>query len=45
MARQLRIEYAGAFYHIISRGNQRNMIFFEDSDFMNKDTTPMITQW
>ncbi len=34
MARQLRIEYEGAFYHIISRGNQRNRIFFEDSDFM-----------
>lgn len=34
MARQLRIEYEGAFYHIISRGNQRDIIFFEDSDFM-----------
>ncbi len=34
MARQLRIEYGGAFYHIISRDNQKNMISFEDSDFM-----------
>jgi hypothetical protein len=27
MARKPRIEYDGAFYHIITRGNQRQMIF------------------
>jgi len=32
MARQLRIEYEGAFYHITSRGNLREKIFFEDKD-------------
>jgi len=32
MARQLRIEYAGAFYHVSSRGNLKEMIFFEDRD-------------
>jgi len=32
MARQLRIEFEGAFYHITSRGNQRERIFFEDKD-------------
>ncbi len=32
MARQLRIEYAGAFYHVSSRGNLKEKIFFEDSD-------------
>jgi len=32
MARQLRIEYAGAFYHVFSRGNLKEKIFFEDRD-------------
>jgi putative transposase len=32
MARQLRIEFEGAFYHITSRGNQRERVYFEDGD-------------
>jgi putative transposase len=32
MARQLRIEFEGAFYHVTSRGNLRERIFFEDKD-------------
>ncbi len=28
MARQLRIEYAGAFYHVMSRGNNGDKIFY-----------------
>lgn len=32
MARQLRIEYEGAFYHITSRGNQREQIFWDNKD-------------
>jgi len=32
MARQLRIEYEGAFYHITSRGNQREKIFWGVKD-------------
>jgi putative transposase len=32
MARQLRIEYEGAFYHITSRGNQRGKIFWDAKD-------------
>ncbi|MFH1096680.1 MAG: transposase [Candidatus Desantisbacteria bacterium] len=32
MARQLRIEFGGVFYHITSRGNLRDKIFFEDKD-------------
>lgn len=32
MARQLRIEFEGAFYHITSRGNLRDRIFFDDRD-------------
>ena len=32
MARQRRIEYKGAIYHILSRGNQRQEIFKTDKD-------------
>lgn len=32
MPRQLRIEYAGAFYHVYSRGNQKGPIFLTDDD-------------
>jgi REP element-mobilizing transposase RayT len=32
MARQLRIEYPGAFYHVTSRGNQRQAIVQDDQD-------------
>ncbi len=32
MARQLRIEFEEAFYHITSRGNLRDRIFFGDKD-------------
>jgi len=32
MARQLRIEYEGAFYHITSRGNMRGQIFWDKRD-------------
>lgn len=32
MARPLRIEYPGAFYHIIQRGIERKSIFFSDKD-------------
>jgi REP element-mobilizing transposase RayT len=32
MARQLRIEFEGAFYHVTSRGNRRERVYFEDGD-------------
>ncbi len=32
MARPLRVEYEGAFYHVTSRGNARQDIFLVDSD-------------
>jgi putative transposase len=32
MARPLRIEYAGAYYHITARGNERREIFLNDQD-------------
>ena len=33
MARALRAEYEGAFYHLTSRGNDRNRIFFNETDY------------
>jgi len=32
MARPLRLEFAGALYHVTARGNRREMIFEDDSD-------------
>ncbi|MFA7239238.1 MAG: transposase [Sulfuricellaceae bacterium] len=32
MARQLRLEFPGAIYHITLRGNARNPIFLDDED-------------
>ncbi len=32
MARPLRIEYPGAFYHVTSRGNRREAIYLDDGD-------------
>ena len=34
MARKLRIEFEGAFYHVIIRGNQRQKVFLEEKDFL-----------
>jgi len=33
MARPVRIEYEGAFYHVTSRGNERKKIFFTERDY------------
>ena len=32
MARQLRCEFEGAWYHVMSRGFQRQFIFLDDKD-------------
>ena len=32
MARNIRIEYEGAYYHVMARGNQRGKIFLNDED-------------
>ena len=32
MSRKPRVEYAGAFYHVICRGNQPQVIFRSDAD-------------
>lgn len=32
MARPLRIEFAGALYHVTARGNERRDIYFSDED-------------
>lgn len=33
MSRPLRLEFAGALYHVTSRGNERKAIYAEDADF------------
>jgi putative transposase len=33
MARPLRIEYAGAYYHVMNRGNRRQAVFTEPRDY------------
>jgi len=33
MARPLRIEYEGAFYHVTARGNERRSIYYSKSDY------------
>lgn len=32
MTRPLRIEYPGAAYHVMARGNARNLIYLDDTD-------------
>ena len=32
MARSIRIEFAGAYYHVMARGNRREAIFLDDDD-------------
>ncbi len=33
MPRQVRFEFAGAFYHVVARGNRRAPIFFQEDDY------------
>jgi hypothetical protein len=33
MSRPLRLEFAGALYHITARGNAINLIFLQEDDF------------
>ena len=32
MVRKLRIQYAGAIYHVMNRGDRREAIFLDDAD-------------
>lgn len=36
MARPLRIEYPGAFYHVINRGLEKREIYKHDKDRVNQ---------
>ncbi|HEY1786864.1 MAG TPA: transposase [Verrucomicrobiae bacterium] len=49
MPRQLRIEYEGAIYHLMNRGDRREPIFLEDSDrelfLKTLDETCQKTNW
>ncbi|MDO9105289.1 MAG: hypothetical protein Q7U57_10040 [Methylovulum sp.] len=33
MSRPLRLEFAGALYHVTSRGNEKKPIYLDDADF------------
>ncbi len=33
MARPLRIEFKGAFYHVTARGNERRKIYYANADY------------
>ena len=33
MARKIRIEFPGVFYHILARGNNKQVIFKDDQDY------------
>ena len=33
MARPLRIEFKGAFYHVTARGNERGKIYYAKADY------------
>jgi REP element-mobilizing transposase RayT len=39
MSRKLRIEYPGAMYHIMNRGDQREDIFRDDEDRQRRGQT------
>ena len=41
MARALRIEYNGAFYHVTARGNERKRIFFAKADYKKFTDEPV----
>jgi putative transposase len=32
MARKLRVEYPGAIYHVMNRGDRRELIFLDEED-------------
>ncbi|MDI6781518.1 MAG: hypothetical protein QME49_05385 [bacterium] len=40
MARKPSVEYPGALYHVIARGNRRRDIFLEDEDSVVFSLTP-----
>ena len=33
MARKIRIEFSGALYHVLARGNNKQVIFKDDKDY------------
>ena len=43
MARQLRLEFPGAIYHVTSRGNAQNPIFLDEEDRVF--SKPALVKW
>ena len=45
MGRACRIEYEGALYHILSRGNKQKDIFYDDKDrFFSLETIAQMSE-
>ena len=45
MARPLRLEFDGAFYHVTARGNSRQNIYFGQADYQRfLDTLEQVCQ-
>jgi hypothetical protein len=40
MARKLRVQYPGAIYHVMNRGDRRELIFRDDSGHLFFPQTP-----
>ena len=45
MSRKLRIEYPGAMYHVMNRGDQREDIFRDDEDRERGPTVDWNSGW
>jgi hypothetical protein len=46
MARKLRVEYEGAIYHVMNRGDRREPIFRDDKDrLLLRQETTMTLKW
>ena len=43
MVRQVRIQFAGAFYHVMARGDRREPVFLGDND-KNLECTRLLIQ-
>ena len=41
MPRKLRIQYAGAIYHVMNRGDRREAIFADEHDRRNRNGRPL----
>ena len=45
MARPIRLEFAGAIYHVTSRGDRREDIYDTDAKSMGSDSIDLAGSW